>query len=211
MSQASRARSGSDQASYTGRKRRVTRRSVGIIDTLAKYIICTGGIAVTLAFVGIVAFIFFVVIPLFGGARLTALPATHLGQPVSASVESADKKPGQPLSMGMDENAASLWVIDDQGNLTTYRAAGGELLKTSSLCDHSHHFHSLRGLALQRAGFTASRRPGSRRDAMAIRYARRAAGCRERHLLRMYDRTRACGWGDDDRAYGFGAYAHHRL
>jgi len=116
-----------------GRKRRATRRSVRIIDALAKYIICTGGIAVTLAFVGIVAFIFFVVIPLFGGATLTALPATRLAQPASASVELADKKPAQPLAMGMDENLASVWVIDGQGKLTTYRAVGGEQLKTLSL------------------------------------------------------------------------------
>ena len=59
MSQATPAKSGSDRASYTGRKRRVTRKSVKIIDALAKYVICTGGIGVTLAFVGIVVFIFF--------------------------------------------------------------------------------------------------------------------------------------------------------
>ena len=133
MSQATPAKSGSDRAPYTGRKRRATRGSVKIIDTLAKYIICTGGIAVTLAFVGIVAFIFYVVVPLFGGARLTALPATRLAQPASASVELADKKAAPPLAMGMDENLASVWVIDGQGKLTTYRAAGGELLKTLSL------------------------------------------------------------------------------
>ena len=51
-------------------------------------------------------------------------------QPASAAVELADKKPAQPLAMGMDENLASVWVIDGQGKLTTYRAAGGELLKT---------------------------------------------------------------------------------
>ena len=35
--------------------------------------------------------------------------------------------------MGMDENLASVWVIDGLGKLTTYRAAGGERLKTLSL------------------------------------------------------------------------------
>jgi len=111
----------------------VTRRSVRIIDVLAKYIICTGGIGVTLAFAGIVAFIFFVVVPLFRGARLSALPPTRLAQAASASIELADKRLAQPLAMGLDENLASVWVIDGQGKLTTYRAAGGELLKTLSL------------------------------------------------------------------------------
>jgi phosphate transport system permease protein len=124
---------GSDRVSYTGRKRRVTRRSVRIIDALAKYIICTGGIGVTLAFVGIVAFLCFVVVPLFGGATLTALPVTQLAQEASAPANLADRKSGQPLAMGIDENLSSVWLIDGQGRLTTYRAAGGELLKTVPL------------------------------------------------------------------------------
>ena len=35
--------------------------------------------------------------------------------------------------MGLDENLASLWVLDGRGELTTYRAAGGELFKSVSL------------------------------------------------------------------------------
>jgi phosphate transport system permease protein len=128
---------------FTGRKRRTTRKSVKVIDLAAKIIICAGGICVTLALAGIVAFLALVAIPLFRGAQLSNLSSAVLAKPAARAplpvekteraAASVNKPPAKPLAMGMDENLASVWVVDSQGDLSTYLAAGGELLKCEPL------------------------------------------------------------------------------
>jgi phosphate transport system permease protein len=116
-------------STFTGRKRRSTRKSVKIVDALAKYVICIGGICVTLALAGIVTFLAWVAIPLFAGAHVSKLSSSILAKsPASASWPAA-----KPLAAGLDENLTSLWVVDARGDLTTYLVPGGELLKSESL------------------------------------------------------------------------------
>lgn len=135
---------------FTGRGRRVTRRSVKVIDTLSRYIICTGGIGVTFAFTGIILFLFWVAVPLFRGAVMTPVGGydLHRASPAAASsspstqpgdANATDNKttPVKPLTMGVDENLATAWVIDTQGNLSTHRLRGGERVQTVPLSSSS--------------------------------------------------------------------------
>jgi phosphate transport system permease protein len=136
-----RARSG-----FTGRKRRSTRPIVKVADFVAKNVICAGGMGVVLAFAGIVLFIGSVVIPLFRDARFALLSTATLAKvPAGPAVAPPSTQPSKgpaptqptakeakPIAMGMDENLATLWVLDGGGDLSTYRAAGGQFVSANA-------------------------------------------------------------------------------
>ncbi len=119
---------------FTGRTRRATRPSVKIIDAIAKYVICIGGIGVTIAFTVIIGFLVWVAVPLFYGATLEQTRVVDLA--------SADRATTQPLAMGVDDGLLSAWVLYDDGRFNTYRlgsaqskAGGGELISSVSITD----------------------------------------------------------------------------
>lgn len=109
--------------SFTGVARRKTRRSVKVIDLIAKYGITIGGLSVTIAFLLIVASLVLKVTPLFGAATLSPRLSVQLPAPE-----------GQVQGMLVDEYLNYLWTIDRAGQLSIYRVAGGELVRpTESL------------------------------------------------------------------------------
>lgn len=143
------------------RRDRKTRRSVKIADTVAAIVIRAGGMAVVIAFASIVAFLLYVVIPLFSGPEIKqtlsqpilppALDAAT-SQPVTAAADDAATfrpttqatvvpltgdiaEAPQPYAMSVDENLVSLWLLDGKGNLSTYRIDGAELIGSRSLSD----------------------------------------------------------------------------
>ena len=115
---------------FTGRqRRRHTRMSVRVMDVVAKYVISIGGIGVTIAFGAIVAFIVAVALPLFFEPDVSrdvsvVLPAT---QPAT--------RPAKVLAMGVDEDTASAWLLDEGGLLTAHRIHGGELISAKRIVD----------------------------------------------------------------------------
>jgi phosphate transport system permease protein len=112
---------------FTGRTRRATRPSVKIIDAIAKYIICAGGIGVTIAFTVIIGFLVWVAVPLFDGATLR--------QSSTVNLASVDSVAHQPLAMGVDDGVLTAWVLYDDGKFNTYRIKGGELIQSVSVTD----------------------------------------------------------------------------
>ncbi len=91
--------------SFTGRKRRTTRKSVKVIDKIAKYVIITGGLGVVLAFAVIVIFIASVSVPLFAPAKVAkvtsvVLPAGKQTVPDAPGVTAAPVVTGAPIVSG---------------------------------------------------------------------------------------------------------------
>ncbi len=104
------------KGSLTGRSRkRTTRRSVLIVDRLAKTLISVGGIGTIVAVLGVMFFLVWVVVPLF-------LPA---------SVEDVDAlertSRDDLLHLGVDEYQVLSWVLLPSGRARVYRLDTGEL------------------------------------------------------------------------------------
>jgi phosphate transport system permease protein len=112
---------------FTGRTRRATRPSVKIIDAIAKYVICIGGIGVTIAFTVIIGFLVWVAVPLFGGATLKQTRVVDLA--------SADRATTLPLAMGVDDGMLTAWILYDDGKFNTYKLSSGELVKSVAATD----------------------------------------------------------------------------
>jgi phosphate transport system permease protein len=117
---------------FTGITRRATRRSVKVTDAVAKYVITIGGVGVVVCFAAIIGFLCYVVVPLFKPAQIdlnlaTALPA--------AAPTTAPAAAGTPLAMQVDEYLKSFWLLDDRGQLSIYRTAAAELVRTEALSD----------------------------------------------------------------------------
>lgn len=136
-----------ERKTFTGIKRRQTRRSVIVKDKVAHWIITVGGIGVTVAFATIVLFLVSVVIPMFAPTRLELLSTVPLPPPSAAPVEHANTTvsdvvlhapapgTGRPLAFEPDEDLTAAWVLDDLGRLSIYRLSGGELIHTMSVSD----------------------------------------------------------------------------
>ena len=57
-----------ERSTFTGLRRRKTRRSVVVVDRIAHWLISVGGVGVTIALATMIVFLSAVVVPLFRGA-----------------------------------------------------------------------------------------------------------------------------------------------
>ncbi len=114
---------------FTGVARRSTRRSVKVIDFIAKYVITIGGIGVTVFFAAIILFLFSVVVPLFRSAEVTK----RISVDIPASTQPTTGPVAKPVAIEIEESLKSLWLLDTVGNLTTFRVDGAEIVSSQSL------------------------------------------------------------------------------
>lgn len=106
--------------SFTGRgRRRQTRRSVLVAERAARFLITVGGLGTILAVTLILAFLLWVVAPLFRGAAFEARGERQLAGPVSAS----------PIAAGVDEYQVMAWALGADGVVRAWRLDTGELLR----------------------------------------------------------------------------------
>jgi len=108
--------------SFTGRgRRRQTRRGVLIAERIARVLISIGGLGTILAVSLILAFLLWVVAPLFRGADFEEGGTRVLaGSPVEGSA---------PLAAGVDEYQVVAWAILPDGVVRAWRLDTGELLR----------------------------------------------------------------------------------
>ncbi|MBM3547530.1 MAG: ABC transporter permease subunit [Alphaproteobacteria bacterium] len=111
-----------DPAPKVKPRRRVTRRSVLIADSLADWGIRIGGLSVIVAVFGIMIFLAQVVVPLFTGGRV-------LGQHSFKIVEPADSL----VAAGLDETHAVAYTIERGGEVGLYHVASGRRLAVPAL------------------------------------------------------------------------------
>ncbi|KXJ04560.1 hypothetical protein AC249_AIPGENE19471, partial [Exaiptasia diaphana] len=112
-------------SSFTGRSRsRKTRRSVVVIDRLAKGVITFGGIGTILSVLGVALFLVWVVLPLFLSADTSDLQAFDRG---------AKNLHG----IGLDEYQTLGWSLDASGELSLFRLDNGEVLSVEPLFSSS--------------------------------------------------------------------------
>jgi phosphate transport system permease protein len=107
------------QASFTGRGRRRTRRSVRVAEQVAQVLISIGGIGTILAVVLIFVFLVWVIAPLFLPGRLGVAEV----QPLVAGNAAA------PVQLGIDPHADQLWSLAQGGRLEVRALGTGELLQ----------------------------------------------------------------------------------
>lgn len=122
---------------FTGVTRRSTRKSVKVIDFVAKYVITLGGIGVTVFFAAIILFLCLVVVPLFRSAKIEKLVSVQIATPATTqpSTQPATKNStaAKPVAMEIEESLEALWLMDDAAVVGTYRVDGGELVGSQSL------------------------------------------------------------------------------
>lgn len=104
--------------------KRSTGWRVRAVDRLTSVVITGGGITVIIAILGICVFLMWVVLPLFGSARISkplryALPAAAAG--------------AEPLFFDLDEYRTQGLVLYSDGRLCAFDAASGELLSGRNL------------------------------------------------------------------------------
>ncbi|HEV7298113.1 MAG TPA: hypothetical protein VGN72_02030 [Tepidisphaeraceae bacterium] len=121
-----------ERKTFTGITRRATRRSVKVTDAVAKYVITIGGIGVVVCFAAIIGFLLYTVVPLFKPAEIDQKLSTNLPAPAPTTAPSAA---GNPMAMQIDEYLKSFWLLDDRGQLSIYRTAAAELVRTEALSD----------------------------------------------------------------------------
>lgn len=110
--------------SFTGRgRRRQTRRGVRIAERLARVLISIGGVGTILAVTLILAFLVWVVVPLFLGAK-------HDARPLAALKATATTK---PWAVAVDEYQLMSWALFPDGRLSVWRNDDGTLLETREL------------------------------------------------------------------------------
>jgi phosphate transport system permease protein len=108
---------------FTGRQRhRGTRRSVRIVDRLARGLIAVGGIGTVVAVSTVCIFLVWVVVPLF----LPATVGTARRVDVAPSVTTC-------LHTEADDYRSLAWAIDSDGHLQTYRLDTGEVIAERAL------------------------------------------------------------------------------
>lgn len=108
--------------SFTGRgRRRQTRRGVLVAERAARLLISIGGLGTILAVTLILAFLVWVVAPLFRGAEFEERAARPLGGAPAAA--------GSPLAVGVDEYQKITWALFADGVLRTWRLDDGQLLR----------------------------------------------------------------------------------
>ncbi len=103
-------------------RRRVTRRSVLIVDKVADWTIRIGGLSVIVAVFGIMVFLTQVVVPLLTGGRV-------LGQQTFKIASPADSV----LAAGFDENHLVTYTIGRDGEVGLYHIASGRRLAVPPL------------------------------------------------------------------------------
>jgi phosphate transport system permease protein len=108
----------SEQRSYTGlARRRHTKRSVKVIDRLARFTITVGGLATIFAVTLIMVFLLWVVLPLFTGGDLE--PAPSRGLPSDAR---------DPVHVAVDEYQTLCRILRPDGAIVLLRLETGERL-----------------------------------------------------------------------------------
>lgn len=123
--------------SFTGRAvRRKTRTSVKVADWVAYLVIVIGGLGVVAAFAGIVFYLGSVVVPLFYPPDVAPLAQVSLAAMERKSVGTQDASARRVL-MGVDESAVMAWLIDREGQFSTYHAATGARLASRRIDDGS--------------------------------------------------------------------------
>jgi phosphate transport system permease protein len=115
--------------SFTGRgRRRQTRRSVLIAEWAARILITVGGLGTILAVTMIVAFLVWVVAPLFRGAEFEKGAAPRLAGATEAA----------PIAAGVDEYQVMGWALDGEGVVRAWRLDTGESLREERLFGSTH-------------------------------------------------------------------------
>lgn len=108
--------------SFTGRgRRRRTRRSVLVAERAARFLISVGGLGTILAVTLILAFLLWVVAPLFRGADFD-----ERGERALAGAGPS----GAPIAAGVDEYQVIAWSLGADGALRAWRLDNGESLRT---------------------------------------------------------------------------------
>ncbi len=115
----------SERNDFTGRTRtRAPKRSVLIIDRVARWVITLGGIG-SIAAVSLVGlFLFYVVVPLFLPPRLPRLDARPASDVVSRAVD-----------LGVNEYRTMVWSMHRDGMIIVRRLADGTVLKRIGVPD----------------------------------------------------------------------------
>lgn len=114
-----------DQTSFTGRTReRKTKRSVHIMDVVARTVIATGGLMTIVAVFTVCFFLVWVVLPLFRSAEVE--PPTR----TAAHMEGV-----KPLAAGADEYRRLGWAIYPDSTLDVFRLDTGKSLSRKQLFD----------------------------------------------------------------------------
>ncbi len=109
--------------SFTGRTRqRQTRRSVRIIDRLARGLIAIGGIGTVIAVSTVCIFLVWVVVPLFMPAQLGTPQFAEIPATIADSVHAE-----------VDEYRSLGWALAANGELQSFRADRGTLIGTRAL------------------------------------------------------------------------------
>lgn len=104
------------KGTFTGRTRdRKTRRSVLIVDRLARTLISVGGIGTILAVLGVFVFLVWVVVPLFLPAKVDKVTGFERG--------SDDKL----MHLAVDEYQTLAWTLRPNGRVEVFRLDNGEL------------------------------------------------------------------------------------
>ncbi|MFA6957938.1 MAG: ABC transporter permease subunit [Thermoanaerobaculia bacterium] len=109
-----------DTAGRRARRIRVTSRKVLVTDKVTSVVINVGGVAVIAAVLAILVYLVLVVLPLFGGAKLSPGSTTALG---------AAGDPRQFLIVETDEYRSVLAVIRRDGEVFFLDASSGRLLQ----------------------------------------------------------------------------------
>src|SRR5262249_8254727 len=104
------------------RRARKTRRSVWLAEIVSRALITVGGIGTILAVATVFAFLLYVVIPLFEGARASA--------PHTAA---CDASQGAPIQLGVDEDQTMCWALFRDGTLQLMRLDTGAVLDRQAL------------------------------------------------------------------------------
>lgn len=122
-------------ASFTGRSRsRKTRRSVILIDRVAKTLITFGGIGTIFSVLGVALFLIWVVLPLFLSAETDDLQAFE--------------RAGEQLQgIGLDEYQVLAWTLEPSGKLHVFRLDNGEEIETEYLFEGAAGLESAGELA----------------------------------------------------------------
>lgn len=112
------------------RQRRVrkSRRSVLLIDWIAKFFITVGGIGTIVAVSSVCLFLVWVVVPLFLPSHL----ARVRDQPLSGQPIAVDRA---VIATNIDEYLSMAWLASDDGTLRVYRPDTGEELASLRLFD----------------------------------------------------------------------------
>ncbi len=110
------------------RRQRSTRRSVLVVDFVARQCITVGGIGTILAVSTVCLFLIWGVVPLFRPARVAARPAVELGRPPRDAAED-----GRIVARGTDDFVNLVWSLSSTGILEVFHATTGRPIARQQL------------------------------------------------------------------------------